>query len=50
MTRDEAYELLRDCIAEIHKRLIISLPNFQVQIIDKDGIKKLMDISIKDLP
>ena len=50
MTREEAYELMKDCVAEIHKRLIINLPNFQVQIIDKDGIKKLDDITIKNLP
>jgi 20S proteasome subunit beta 4 len=50
MTREEAYELMRACVAEIQKRLIINLPRFQVQVIDKDGIKKMKDITAKDLP
>lgn len=49
MTRDEAYELLKDCIREIQKRLIINLPNFQVQLVDKSGIKRLDDITVKNL-
>jgi len=49
MTQDEAYDLLKDCVKEIHKRLIINLPNFHVQIIDKDGIRRLDDITIKNL-
>lgn len=50
MTRDEAYELMQACVAEIQKRLIINLPNFQVQLVDKDGIKRLKDITVKNLP
>ena len=30
MTREEAYELLKDCVKEIQKRLVINLPNFEV--------------------
>ena len=41
MTREEAYELLKDCVREIQKRLIINMPNFQVQLVDKNGIKKI---------
>jgi 20S proteasome subunit beta 4 len=50
MSREEAYQLMKDCVAEIHKRLIINLPNFQVQLIDKNGIKRLEDITVKNLP
>ena len=50
MTKDEAYELMKDCVQEIHKRLIINLPNFHIQMVDKDGIKRLDDITIKNLP
>jgi len=50
MTRDEAYALMQECIQEIHKRLIINLPKFQIELVDKDGIKRLDDITIKNLP
>ena len=50
MTRDEAYSLMQDCVKEIQKRLIINLPSFQVQLIDKDGIKKMDNITVKNLP
>lgn len=49
MTRDEAYALLQSCVREVQKRLIINLPNFQVQVIDKSGIKMLEDITVKNL-
>ncbi len=40
---------MRSCVAEVHKRLIINLPNFRLQLVDKDGIKKLDDITVKNL-
>ena len=49
MSQDQAYELMKSCVREVHKRLIINLPNFQVQVIGKDGIKKLDDITVKNL-
>ncbi len=49
MTQDEAYNLMKDCVREIQKRLIINLPNFEVQVVDKNGIKKLDPISVKNL-
>ena len=49
MSESEAYELMKACVKEVHKRLIINLPNFQVQVIDKEGIKNLDDITIKNL-
>ena len=47
MTPEEAYELLKDCVREIQKRLIINMPNFQVQLVNKNGIKRLDDITVK---
>ena len=44
MSETEAYELMKACVKEVHKRLIINLPNFQVQVVDKEGIKNLDDI------
>jgi hypothetical protein len=34
MNQEEAYELLKDCVREIQKRLIINMPSFQVRIFD----------------
>ncbi|CAG9766378.1 unnamed protein product [Ceutorhynchus assimilis] len=47
MTPEQGYDLLKKCVQEVHKRLIINLPNFKVQIIDKDGVKDLPDINSK---
>ena len=49
MTKEEAYELLKECVREVQKRLIINLPNFQVQVIDKKGIEEMKEITTKDL-
>ena len=49
MNETEAYDLLRSCVKEVQKRLIINLPNFQVQKISKDGVKDLQDITVKNL-
>lgn len=49
MTEDEAYEVMKKCVREVHKRLIVNLPNFRVQIIGKDGIKDMPDITAKGL-
>merc|ERR1711997_1255173 len=46
MTKEEAYSLIKDCVKEIQERLIISLPNFDVKIVDGNGIKKLAAIKI----
>ncbi|XP_043252401.1 proteasome subunit beta type-2-like [Colletes gigas] len=48
-TEEEAYLLMKMCIREIHKRLIINLPNFKVQKVSKDGIKELERITVKNL-
>ena len=49
MNSDEAYALIQDCVEEVQKRLIVNLPNFQVKIVDRNGIKRLPDISIKTI-
>ena len=49
MTVDEAYDLLRSCVKEVQKRLIINLPSFQVKLVNKDGIKRMDDITVKNL-
>ena len=38
MNREEVMELMKKCFAQVQKRFIINLPNFQLQIVDKDGI------------
>ena len=49
MTVEEAYDVLKKCVAEIQLRLIVNLPNFQVKILDKNGIRDLDIIRSKDL-
>ncbi|XP_044143570.1 proteasome subunit beta type-2 [Bufo gargarizans] len=44
LTREEAVELLKKCVAELQKRFILSLPSFTVRVIDKDGIHDLESI------
>lgn len=45
MTKEEAYDLMKKCVQEVHKRLIINLPNFKVQIINQNGIQDLPNIT-----
>ena len=42
---EEAYDLMKKCVQEIHQRLIVNLPNFKVQVVNKDGIKNLPNIT-----
>ena len=45
MSRQQAYALMIECVKEVHKRLIINLPNFAVTVVDKDGIHKMDTIN-----
>lgn len=49
MSEEEGYELMKKCVKEIHKRLIVNLPNFKVQKISKDGIKDMKPITAQNL-
>lgn len=49
MSVTEGYDLLKKCVKEIQKRLIINQPNFKVQVIDKDGIRDMPPITAKSL-
>lgn len=49
MNEEEAYDLLKKCVAEVHKRLIVNLPNFKVQKITKDGVVDLPPITAQNL-
>ena len=44
MNEQEAYELLKRCVHQVQKRLIVNLPSFKVKIVRKDGIADLEDI------
>ncbi|CAB3247362.1 unnamed protein product [Arctia plantaginis] len=48
-TEEEAYEILKHCVREVHKRLFVSLPNFQVTVVNRDGIKVLPVINSSSL-
>ncbi|XP_050505073.1 proteasome subunit beta type-2-like [Diabrotica virgifera virgifera] len=49
LSKEEGYELLKKCVKEVQKRLIINLPNFKVQCVDKNGIQDMPNITAKDL-
>lgn len=49
ITQEEAYDILQKCVLEIQKRLIINLSNFKVAVVDKNGVRRLDDISSKSL-
>lgn len=49
ITQEEAYEVLKKCVLEIQKRLVINLPKFNVAVVDKDGIKELPQITSQNL-
>ncbi|XP_075977062.1 proteasome subunit beta type-2-like [Anticarsia gemmatalis] len=45
LTEPEAYEIIKLCVQEIHQRLFVSLPNFQVKVVNRHGIKILPTIT-----
>merc|ERR1712050_684139 len=45
MTRQQAYNLMVECVKEVQKRLVLNLPNFAVTVIDKDGIHPMETIN-----
>ncbi|KAH8269342.1 hypothetical protein KR018_005253, partial [Drosophila ironensis] len=47
ITQEEAYDVFKKCIAEIQKRLVINLPNFDVTVVDKNGVRTLEAINAK---
>ncbi|XP_055702793.1 proteasome subunit beta type-2 [Phlebotomus papatasi] len=47
ISQDDAYEILKKCVAEIQKRLIINLSTFNVAVVDKNGMKYLENITSK---
>ncbi|RZF45643.1 hypothetical protein LSTR_LSTR010594 [Laodelphax striatellus] len=49
MSEEECYEVMKKCVREIHKRLILNLPNFQVEVINKDGVKSLPAITVQNV-
>lgn len=49
ITEEEAYDIFKKCVLEIQKRLIINLANFNVAIVDKNGVRRLDAITNKTL-
>ncbi|KAJ1927797.1 Proteasome subunit beta type-4 [Tieghemiomyces parasiticus] len=41
MDLEEAKDLIRKCLQELHHRFIINLPRFSVKVVDKDGIREI---------
>lgn len=49
ITQADAYDIFQKCVLEIQKRLIVNLNNFIVTVVDKDGVRRLDDITSKTL-
>lgn len=49
ITQEEAYDIFKKCVLEIQKRLIINLSNFKIAVVDKNGVRRLEDITSKTL-
>lgn len=49
ITQADAYDIFQKCILEIQKRLIVNLNNFKVAVVDKNGVRRLDDITSKTL-
>ncbi|CAH0405577.1 unnamed protein product [Chilo suppressalis] len=41
LTEQEAYNVLKMCVKEIHNRLFLNLPNFQVKVVSAQGVKNM---------
>ncbi|XP_037085351.1 proteasome subunit beta type-2-like [Pollicipes pollicipes] len=48
-TEEEALDIMKKCVAEIQTRLIVNLPKFQVLMVNKDGVKRLDDVTVHSL-
>ncbi|KAI9218330.1 nucleophile aminohydrolase [Blastocladiella britannica] len=42
MSKEEAMALVKKCIAELKTRFVANLPNWQVKIIDQNGIEQIL--------
>lgn len=49
LNEQQGYELLKECVREVHTRLIVNLPNFKVQIVDENGVRDLPTITLENL-
>lgn len=49
ITQEEAYDVFKKCVVEIQKRLVINLKNFNVSVVDKNGIRTLDQITSTNL-
>ncbi|XP_030379230.1 probable proteasome subunit beta type-2 [Scaptodrosophila lebanonensis] len=47
LTESEAYDILKRCVSEIQKRSLVELENFEVYVVDKDGVRQLETIDPK---
>ena len=38
---EEGIDVLKRCIAEVSKRLVVSPERFKVKVVDKDGVREI---------
>lgn len=49
MTIEEGVELMKRCVVEVQKRLVINLSNFKIKVVARDGVHILDDITAKNI-
>ena len=49
MSREEAIALVVKCIQELKTRFVANLPNWQLKVIDKNGIEQII-LKASDIP
>lgn len=45
MNREQAYDIVKACVTEIQKRLVINLRNFEVIVVDAQGVENLESLN-----
>lgn len=45
INRDQAYEIVKKCVSEIQNRLVVNLRNFEVFVVDADGILQMESLN-----
>lgn len=49
ITQDQAYDVMKKCLMEIHKRFVVNQLKFNVAVVDKNGVRFLPQLNIVDL-
>lgn len=49
LTQEQAYEILKKCVIEIHKRFVVNQVKFNVAVVGKNGVGFLPQLNIAQI-